>query len=559
MKTEIPYQLIEDLKQLDDWAYLEDLAIFQTNWSDKYARKNIKVDTSIDGISIETLSKMQQELQKRLDDKTYSFPLDSYTEQRYKSFVQKLNWHEKNKDKVSEIKLRNIKMLPGEMEKYFNNEQSDHDRIFYIEDEFGSQPYLFTGVRYTGPTKHNHAYTTFTFRALLLGNQTEYSKSLYGLPLSGDEKFITVERLFDILNVQLADDALREDYEAKTELASKLMNSVGEVYDSKLFKLSYTGRFGTGKTIDTTTNKSISPILVLDTPYYIKEIGYNRSSSNSTTSTYAFGSEEVKLPIHTILAGYHLSSHSWCTFDVESLTPHVFAGPELMDKLIIEDMDKNLVNMLIEQSTLQMDDIISGKQGGSFMLATGLPGTGKTLTAEVLAESIGLPLYTVQCSQLGLNPDTIEKELLEILKNAERWKAVLQIDEADVYIRERGLDLQHNAIVGAFLRILEKANCIIFMTTNIESIDDAIKSRATAILRYHLPDTSKLLRIFEVLSKQFKVELDFDPAEIFTNSEPIYSGRDVKSFMKLAKMQMSSKKINSLSLEDAKMILTYIK
>ena len=102
--------------------------------------------------------------------------------------------------------------------------------------------------------------------------------------------------------------------------------------------------------------------------------------------------------------------------------------------------------------------------------------TSKTLTAEVLAEYKERPLYSIQCSQLGIDPETIEKNLAVVLQRANRWNAILLLDEADVYITKRGSSLQHNAIVGVFLRILEYAQCILIMTTNLSMT----RSRAAA-------------------------------------------------------------------------------
>src|SRR6185295_19284784 len=99
--------------------------------------------------------------------------------------------------------------------------------------------------------------------------------------------------------------------------------------------------------------------------------------------------------------------------------------------------------------------IVAGKTGGTIVFCTGEPGTGKTLTGEVFSEVIKRPLYVVQCSQLGTDEEELEKQLKKVLRRAQRWGAILLIDEADVYVRERGDDIQQNAIVGVFLRVLE--------------------------------------------------------------------------------------------------------
>ena len=52
---------------------------------------------------------------------------------------------------------------------------------------------------------------------------------------------------------------------------------------------------------------------------------------------------------------------------------------------------------------IKQGDIVKGKSNGVIICSMGLPGVGKTLTAEVYSEKIKRPLYTVQASQLGLS------------------------------------------------------------------------------------------------------------------------------------------------------------
>jgi len=105
-----------------------------------------------------------------------------------------------------------------------------------------------------------------------------------------------------------------------------------------------------------------------------------------------------------------------------------------------------------------MDDIVEGKSGGTTVLCAGPAGVGKTLTAEVYSEIIKRPLYRVHSGQLGLNVSEMEKALKDTLIRAQRWGAVMLIDEADVYIRRRNDSLSSNAVVGVFLRVLEYFN-----------------------------------------------------------------------------------------------------
>lgn len=162
--------------------------------------------------------------------------------------------------------------------------------------------------------------------------------------------------------------------------------------------------------------------------------------------------------------------------------------------------------------------------------------THNTLTAEVYSEAAKRPLYMVQCSQLGTNEEVLEKKLALVLERAVRWRTILLIDEADVYIHERGKDIQQNAIVGVFLRLLEYYNGIMFMTTNRATvIDDAIMSRATAHIKYEIPtDDAKRTRLWKVLAAQYGVEgLDiFKAIQTF----PKVSGRSIRQLIRLAKI-----------------------
>ncbi|CAG8729258.1 10513_t:CDS:2, partial [Cetraspora pellucida] len=66
-------------------------------------------------------------------------------------------------------------------------------------------------------------------------------------------------------------------------------------------------------------------------------------------------------------------------------------------------------------------------------------------------------------------------ELVKVLDIAYTWKAVILLDEADIYLEKRNtVDLVRNTMVGIFLRLLEYYQGVIFLTTNrVISFDDA--------------------------------------------------------------------------------------
>jgi SpoVK/Ycf46/Vps4 family AAA+-type ATPase len=128
----------------------------------------------------------------------------------------------------------------------------------------------------------------------------------------------------------------------------------------------------------------------------------------------------------------------------------------------------------------EFDDFVAGKGKGLVGLLYGEPGLGKTYTAEAIAETARMPLYSVSSGALGSDVETISTRLTHILDLATHWRAVLLVDEADVFLTKRTIaDLERNAIVSVFLREIEYYPGILILTTNrAESIDAAFRSKS---------------------------------------------------------------------------------
>ncbi len=250
-----------------------------------------------------------------------------------------------------------------------------------------------------------------------------------------------------------------------------------------------------------------------------------------------------KIPLHCYLYMFHLELHQNIWVHVQNLSEYQYK-PELRDKLILPDHHRDLIDILTADMTVLMEDIVEGKSGGTTILCKGAPGLGKTLTAEVYSEVVGKPLYRVHSGQLGITAASVEQNLSQILRRAARWDAILLLDEADVYIRCRDNDLQHNAIVAEFLRTLEYFNGLLFMTTNrIQDVDDAILSRCIATIQYETPSKEDAMRLWKSLATQFNIDLSDDLIDSLSNTYSKSSGRDIKELLKLTSKFCKSKKI----------------
>jgi ATPase family protein associated with various cellular activities (AAA) len=252
----------------------------------------------------------------------------------------------------------------------------------------------------------------------------------------------------------------------------------------------------------------------------------------------------IELPVHSYILMFHLELHHHVWIHVDQVMPYQYQ-PDLKQKLILPAEQTDLIDILTAEMDMLMDDIVEGKSGGTTVLCAGPAGVGKTLTAEVYSEIIKRPLYRVHSGQLGLNVAEMEKALKDTLIRAQRWGAVMLIDEADVYIRRRTDSISSNAVVGVFLRVLEYFNGLLFLTTNrIDDIDEAIISRCIALIRYHLPKRSDRVRIWQVMTEQFGLNISNDLIELLADSFPQATGREIKGLTKLAAKYCQQKQLS---------------
>ena len=237
-----------------------------------------------------------------------------------------------------------------------------------------------------------------------------------------------------------------------------------------------------------------------------------------------------RIPIHPYFKCFDLQTHKWCLLHPNSLEDYEYSK-EQMDKLVLDQDLKDTLNKVLA-SEAKFNDIIANKGKAMIVLSTGVPGVGKTLTAEVYSEYHEMPLYKVQASSLGSKPEDIEKNLKITLERAYNWNAVLLIDEADTYVMQRGTDLVQNVIVGIFLRLLEYYNGVLFMTSNrVDEIDNAIRSRSTLVINYQLPNDNQRHEIYKILLKQNEFEYDDKELVKILPSSNGDSGRDIKNII----------------------------
>lgn len=236
-----------------------------------------------------------------------------------------------------------------------------------------------------------------------------------------------------------------------------------------------------------------------------------------------------------MVRGFSFTEKRWFDFFIDNLTPPDW-NANCFDQLVLPKSQKELVRALVAthvQQNLGFDDIVKGKGKGLIMVLHGPPGVGKTLTAETVAEFCERPLYMVSSGDLGTNSETLDNRLSRILDMASTWKAILLIDEADIFLERRSLhDLERNSLVSIFLRVLEYYEGILFLTSNrVSTFDDAFKSRIHVPLKYNDLSVDSRKRIWKnFLSTQDKVHID--EAGYQSLAQANINGRQIKNVIR---------------------------
>ena len=145
--------------------------------------------------------------------------------------------------------------------------------------------------------------------------------------------------------------------------------------------------------------------------------------------------------------------------------------------------------------------IASGR--GLKVLFAGASGTGKTMTASVMAKEVGLDLYKIDLA--GVVSKYIgetEKNLERIFRAAHSSNAILFFDEADALFGKRSEvkdahDRYANIEVAYLLQRMEEHDGVVILATNLsKNIDEAFSRRMHYVVEFPLPDEAHRERLW---------------------------------------------------------------
>jgi SpoVK/Ycf46/Vps4 family AAA+-type ATPase len=195
------------------------------------------------------------------------------------------------------------------------------------------------------------------------------------------------------------------------------------------------------------------------------------------------------------------------------------------------------------------------------ILLSGPPGTGKTMTASIIARQLSLPFYTILMDKLVTKyMGETSAKLRQIFELIQRQHGVYLFDEFDAIGAERALgnDVgEMRRVLNAFLQFIEHDNSdslVIAATNNITLLDQALFRRFDDVLHYQLPTKDEVIRIINnrlgTFKGRFSTELIASDAIDLSQSEISQACEDAIKEAILTNNKKITKQVLKVMLKD---------
>ena len=189
-----------------------------------------------------------------------------------------------------------------------------------------------------------------------------------------------------------------------------------------------------------------------------------------------------------------------------------------LEQIILSDTLSLKLNRVVKEQQEQQKLREFGLQPKSKLLLLGVPGTGKTMTADALAGQLHLPLFTIQLDGLiSKYMGEASSKLRLIFDQVKKVRGVYFFDEFDAIGGSRELtnDVgEMRRILNSFLQFFEnsRTDSLIIAATNHEQLlDKALFRRFDDVLRYEIPNADLMKRTFiKYLKKENITRVDID-------------------------------------------------
>ncbi|NMA84123.1 MAG: ATP-binding protein [Epulopiscium sp.] len=181
-----------------------------------------------------------------------------------------------------------------------------------------------------------------------------------------------------------------------------------------------------------------------------------------------------------------------------------------INQLVVSSELKKRIKRVLEEYKKRDILLKNGLKNRSKLLLEGDTGTGKTMTASVIAYELSLPLYTIQIEHLiSKYMGETSAKLKKVFEQIKEYPGVYLFDEFDAIGSDRTYDNdvgEMRRILNSFLQYIEQddsASIIIAATNNPKMLDKALFRRFDDVLEYRLPDKEQVSNLLKLNLNEF--------------------------------------------------------
>lgn len=199
--------------------------------------------------------------------------------------------------------------------------------------------------------------------------------------------------------------------------------------------------------------------------------------------------------------------------DLSDLLELAHSSVRISELVLSDEIRSRLEPVILEQR--QKDKLAQyGLTPRRKLLFTGFPGTGKTMSAAVLATELKLPLYTIVLDNLitRFMGETAAKLRL-VFDHIKQTRAVYLFDEFDAIGTQRGAQNdvgEIRRVLNSFLLFVEQdasESIILAATNHPELLDKALHRRFDDIIRFEKPDKPQIRKLIENRLATFDIKV----------------------------------------------------
>lgn len=205
------------------------------------------------------------------------------------------------------------------------------------------------------------------------------------------------------------------------------------------------------------------------------------------------------------------------TSDFSDLILELLPKERKAELIVPNDITEKIDRILLEYKQIHKLDKY-GMTNRRKILLVGSPGTGKTMTASVIAQELKLPLYVILMDKLMTKfMGETGNKLRLIFEMIEEKKGVYFFDEFDTIGGERSKDNdvgEMRRVLNSFLHFIDKdksGSLILAASNNLSLLDQALFRRFDDIIAYNLPSEKEIINLLNNKLSSFKPTFKLEP------------------------------------------------